>query len=214
MKNNKNILRKDRLKSKRLAPANYLIVCEGKQTEPNYFKGLKKKINEKYGSKVDVLIPDIEIKGTGENTTALVKYTDRFVNYSNKRYGQVWVVFDKDDYSDEQFDKAIKTCDYNVAWSNPNFELWLLSHFKKVNRYISKDLVLQELSKEFERNRLGEYTKNDVNIFDKVTSEGKLYTAIKNCEYMEELNKDGQASQRNPMTKVYKIIDGLKEYLE
>ena len=23
-----------------VAPANYLIVCEGKQTEPNYFKGL------------------------------------------------------------------------------------------------------------------------------------------------------------------------------
>ena len=69
MKNNRNISRKDRLKSKRLAPANYLIVCEGKQTEPNYFNGLKKKINEKYGSKVDVLIPNIEIKGTGENTT-------------------------------------------------------------------------------------------------------------------------------------------------
>ena len=40
------------------------------------------------------------------------------------------------------------------------------------------------------------------NIFDKATSEEKLHTAIKNCEYMEELNKDGQASQRNPMTKV------------
>ncbi len=112
MKNNKNISRNDRLKSKRLAPANHLIVCEGKQTEPNYFNGLKKKINEKYGSKVDVLIPNIEIKGTGENTTALVKYTDKFVNYSNKRYGQVWVVFDKDDYSDEQFDKAIKEKNY------------------------------------------------------------------------------------------------------
>ena len=31
---------------------------------------------------------------------------------------------------------------------------------------------------------------------------------------MEEVNKDGQASQRNPMTKVYKIVDGLKEYLD
>jgi len=203
MKNNRNISRKDRLKSKRLAPANYLIVCEGKQTEPNYFNGLKKKINEKYGSKVDVLIPNIEIKGTGENTTALVKYTDKFVNYSNKRYGQVWVVFDK----------AIKTCNYNVAWSNPNFELWLLSHFKKVNRYISKDNVLQELSREFQKKGLGEYSKNDTNIFEKVTSEERLHTAIKNCEYMEELNKDRQESQRNPMTKVYKIIDGLKEYL-
>ena len=210
----KEYSRKSKLKSKRLAPANYLIVCEGKQTEPNYFNGLKKKINEKYGNKVDVLIPSIEVKGTGKNTTDLVNYTDKFVNYSNKRYGKVWVVFDKDDYSNDQFDKAIKTCDYNVAWSNPNFELWLLSHFKKVNRYISKDNVLQELSKEFQKKGLGEYTKNDTNIFEKVTSEERLHTAINNCEYMEELNKDGQESRKNPMTKVYKIIDGLKEYLE
>lgn len=210
----KEYSRKSKLKSKRLAPANYLIVCEGKQTEPNYFKGLKKKINEKYGNKVDVLIPSIEVKGTGKNTTDLVNYTDKFVNYSNKRYGKVWVVFDKDDYSNDQFDKAIKTCDYNVAWSNPNFELRLLSHFKKVNRYISKDNVLQELSKEFQKKGLGEYTKNDTNIFEKVTSEERLHTAINNCEYMEELNKDGQESRKNPMTKVYKIIDGLKEYLE
>ena len=31
---------------------------------------------------------------------------------------------------------------------------------------------------------------------------------------MEKINKDGQASERNPMTKVYKIVDGLKEYFE
>ncbi len=31
---------------------------------------------------------------------------------------------------------------------------------------------------------------------------------------MEGLNKDVHASQRNPMTKIYKIIDGLKEYLD
>lgn len=213
MKNN-NISRKDRLKSKKQAPANYLIVCEGKKTEPNYFNGLKKKINEKYGNKVDVLIPNIEVKGTGMNTTSLVKYTQKTVNHANKVYGQVWVVFDKDDYNDEQFNSAIDNCSYNVAWSNPNFELWILSHFKKVNRCISKDAVLQELNKEFQKNGLGDYAKNDEDIFDKVTSEGKLHIVIRNCEYMEELNKCEQASQRNPMTKVYKIVDGLKEYLE
>ncbi len=155
-----------------VAPANYLIICEGKQTEPNYFNGLKQAINKKYGDKVDVMIPSIDIKGTGMNTTSLVNYTKRAVNYANKVYGQVWVVFDKDEYSDEQFNSAIKNCDYNVAWSNPNFELQLLAHFKKVNRYISKDDVLEELSKEFQKKGLGDYTKNDTNIFDKVTSEG------------------------------------------
>lgn len=197
-----------------VAPANYLIVCEGKQTEPNYFNGLKKEINKRYGNKVEVLIPNIDVKGTGMNTTSLVKYTQKIINYSHKIYGQVWVVFDKDDYTDEQFDTAIKNCDYNVAWSNPNFELWLLSHFKKVSRYVSKDDVLQELNTEFKKNGLGDYSKNDENIFNKITSDGKLHIAIKNCKYMEELNKDGQASDRNPMTKVYKIVDELKEYLE
>ncbi len=165
MRNN-NVSRKDRLKSKRRAPANYLIVCEGKKTEPNYFNGLKKKINNKYGNKVDVLIPNIEVKGTGRNTTDLVKYTQKYVNYSSKVYGQVWVVFDKDDYNDEQFNKAIENCDYNACWSNPNFELWLLAHLKKVTRYISKDDILDELSKEFQKNGLGEYNKNDADIFE------------------------------------------------
>lgn len=96
---------------------------------------------------------------------------------------------------------------------NPNFELWLLAHLKKVSKYISKDDVLDELNKEFQKNGLGNYKKNDTNIFDKITN-GRLHTAIKNCEYMENLNKSGQASERNPMTKVYKIVDGLKEYLE
>lgn len=212
MKNN-NVSRKNKLKSKRQAPANYLIVCEGKKTEPNYFNGLKKQINENYGNKVDVLIPKIEIKGTGKNTTDLVKYTQKSVNYANKVYGQVWVVFDKDDYSDEQFESAILNCDYNVCWSNPNFELWLLSHFKKVSKYISKENVLYELNKEFQKNGLGNYSKNDTNIFEKVTKDGKLHTAIENCKHMETINPNGHASEKNPMTKVYKIVDELQEYL-
>ena len=213
MKNN-NILRKDKLKSKRLAPANYLIVCEGRKTEPNYFNGLKKKINEKYGDKVDVSIPNIDIKGAGMNTTSLVKYTQKIVNYSNKKYGQIWVVFDKDEFDDKQFDEAISNCDYNVAWSNPNFELWLLSHFKKINKYISKDEVMEELKKEFSKEKLGRYTKSDEGIFDKVTENGRLEVAIKNCKSLDELNKNKQPSKRNPMTKIYKIVEGLKEYLE
>lgn len=210
----KQYSRKSKLQSKRLAPANYLIVCEGVETEPNYFDGLRKRINDKYGSKVDVLIPNIEIKGTGENTTALVKYTDRFVNYANKKYGQVWVVFDKDDYKDEQFDKAIKLCEYNVAWSNPNFELWLLSHLKKVDRYISKDDILKEMDKEFQKNGFGNYNKTDEKIFEKLSDNKGIDKAIKNCKNMELLNEKGQPSARNPMTKVYEVVEGLKEYLE
>ena len=210
---NKECNRNNHFRSKKLAPANYLIVCEGKQTEPNYFEGLKKKINEKYNNKVDIIKPEIKIRGTGRNTMDLVNYTEKFINHANKEYGQVWAVFDKDDYSDNQFDEAIKKCDHNVAWSNPNFELWLLSHLKPVTNYISKDNILKELNKEFQKNGLGEYKKNDENIFEKITGGDKLSNAIDNCKSMEKINENANSSQRNPMTQVYKIVEGLKEYL-
>ena len=211
---NKEYSRKGKVKSKKLAPANYLIVCEGKQTEPNYFNGLKKKINAKYGNKIDVLIPQIEVKGMGKNTKDLVKYTSKFVNYSNKEYGKIWVVFDKDDYNDEQFDNAIVNCDYNVAWSNPNFELWLLLHFRKVNNYISKDDIFEYLDKEFQRNKLGNYGKNDDKIFEKVSKNNGLIKAIENSKNLELLNNEVERpSKNNPMTMVYKIVVDLEEYL-
>lgn len=65
MKSKESKANRRKLNFLQVAPANYLIVCEGKQTEPNYFNGLKQEINKKYGNKVDVLIPNIDVKGTG-----------------------------------------------------------------------------------------------------------------------------------------------------
>lgn len=76
------------------------------------------------------------MKAAGKNTVDLVNYTRKFVNYSNKEYGKIWVVFDKDDYSDEQFNNAIQNCDYFSAWSNPNL---VLSYF-----YIKYFLIIRK----------------------------------------------------------------------
>lgn len=201
-------------KDNELAPANYLIICEGTKTEPNYFNEIKEKIQNKYKDKVDVLVPRIKVEGTGRNTISLADYTKRMINYKNKIYGQVWIVFDKDYYTDEQFNSAIRKYDYNVAWSNPSFELWLLSHFKRIDRQMTQAEAEKELDKVFIKKKIGGYNKNDKNIFSKVTTNGSLKKAIENCEYMEELDKDKQPAQRNPMTKVYKIVNELKQYIE
>lgn len=74
--------------------------------------------------------------------------------------------------------RNLENCDYNACWSNPNFELWLLLHLKKVNKYISKDDILDELSKDFQKSGLGEYSKNDADIFEKNTKDGKIHNAI------------------------------------
>ena len=205
---------RNKVASKKLAPPNYLIICEGKETEPNYFNGLKQKINEKFGDRISI-VPAIKIKGTGLNTESLVKYTKQYINKSPKVYGQVWVVFDKDDYSDEQFDNAIKLNEYNSAWSNPNFEIWLLSHFKKITIPLSKNNTLKELKKEFQNSNLGNYSKNDKEIFEKVTKDNRLESAIKNCkEIYEEFNCVSSNASKNPCTTVFMLVEDLSEYLK
>ena len=153
--------------------------------------------------------------GTGLNTESLVKYTKQYINKSPKVYGQVWVVFDKDDYTDEQFNNAIKLNEYNSAWSNPNFEVWLLSHFKKVSNPLSKNNSLKELKKEFQNANLGNYSKNDKEIFDKVTNDNRLETAIQNCKEMyEQLKTSSSEASKNPCTTVFVLVENSSEYLK
>lgn len=69
-------------------------------------------------------------------------------------------------------------------------------------------MYYKNLVKSFRKKELGEYAQNDKNIFD------KIHTVTRNCKYMKKPDKEGKASQINPITKVYKIVDELKKYLE
>lgn len=58
----------------------FLIVTEGKRTEPLYFKGMQKLIKEKIGGVVDVVeIPVIDIYGEGCSTGTLIELTEKMV---------------------------------------------------------------------------------------------------------------------------------------
>ena len=94
-----------------------LIVCEGKNTEPDYFNQFK------------LSSATVKIVGTGHNTVSLVEYANR-LNIKRK-YDQVWCVFDKDDFLN--FNNAIQKAQnlgFKTAWSNQAFEYWLLLHFE------------------------------------------------------------------------------------
>lgn len=105
----------------------YLIVTEGAQTEPIYFNGIKKLIQESVGGRVDIVeAPTIDVLGEGCATCKLIEITEQIVKDAKIMYQNVWVVFDKDDFGD--FDQAIQ-CGvekgYKIAWSNQSFEYWL-----------------------------------------------------------------------------------------
>ena len=95
-----------------------LIVCEGENTEPSYFSQFK------------LSTATIKAIGEGYNTVSLV---NRALKLSKeKSYDQVWCVFDKDDFSVNNFNNAITLSEANnfgVAYSNQAFEYWLILHF-------------------------------------------------------------------------------------
>ncbi len=93
--------------------SNWLIVCEGKKTEPNYFEKAIEEINKKIDIKYRL---KVKVVGKGMNTTSLVKATDLQIeidkhNYNIIPYGKIFVVFDRDSFKAEDFDEAIKMCD-------------------------------------------------------------------------------------------------------
>ena len=127
--------RKTRIsKEKELRAETWLIVCEGTKTEPNYFKSLLDYVNTMSTKKIK-----FKVVGTGRNTESLVDSVEELFNFTDKeisskmiRYGKIFVVFDKDDFTKQAFNNAVNKCinkGYIALWSNECIELWFLLHF-------------------------------------------------------------------------------------
>ncbi|MEN8905997.1 MAG: RloB family protein [Clostridiales bacterium] len=207
---------------KNIAPYRYLIVCEGEKTEPYYFEGIKKIINEKYGNKIvvkNIKTERIEIYGTGRNTENLVQYTIDKRRRAEIPYGNVWCVFDKDSFSDHQFNNAIVMAESNnikVAWSNEAIELWFILHFEYLNSGISREKYIKKLNSCFSNYNInnGKYEKNIVNIYDVLTKYGDIKLAIKYAKMLKKEHSNITPSLRNPSTELYKLIEELMDYLK
>ena len=94
-----------------------LIVCEGENTEPSYFRQFK------------LSTATVIAIGEGFNTISLVNRTIQIA--SKNQYNKVWCVFDKDDFPSNDFNNAIHTASANgfgVAYSNQAFEYWIILH--------------------------------------------------------------------------------------
>ena len=198
----------------------FLIVTEGECTEPLYFRGIRNRIQETVGGRVDVIEqPMIEIQGEGCSTCKLIETTDQIIKEAKVIYQNVWVVFDKDDFQD--FDHAIEVGmrkGYNIAWSNQSFEFWLYLHFNYSDSALHRHEWNTKLDELFKQYDLGEgcYLKNYDEIFDMVDTYDGVNTAIKNAKRrMAEFEKGGcKPSQYDPGTMVHKLVEALMQYIE
>lgn len=112
-----------------------LIVCEGKKTEPSYFRAFPDNPEV-----FDIL----DIQGMGANTLSLVRKAIELKESAEDRgepYIEVWVVFDRDEFPLQHFKEAIRLASANnifCAYSIESFELWFLLHFNYSDSQLSR----------------------------------------------------------------------------
>ncbi|HZG10565.1 MAG TPA: RloB family protein [Kurthia gibsonii] len=167
-----------------------LICCEG-ETEKEYFKMLKTKYR---GTQVD-----IQIK-TSKHTAALNMIQTLISAPEN--YERTYVVFDKDENSHSNLEKACKLAKDNnikVLYSNDCFELYILLHFEEVRSHLNKKDLYKKL-------------ENWLGVNDYESSKGKkieelfdrVHLAEKNCSnFSDDLTK---SFNLNPYTNVGKYL--------
>ncbi len=189
-----------------------LIVCEGENTEPSYFDQLKFKS------------ATIETVGEGYNTVSLIKRAEFFAQENS--YDEVWCVFDKDNFSDYSFNKAITMAEkkgFNVAYSNQAFEYWLILHFNDhqggaLHRNQYNELInraIGPLSAEYDGNGCKKISPKFFNLLfsiDPQTNTSRHELAIERAKKIYEHYDHHSPAVEESSTKVFKLLEHLLEF--
>lgn len=199
----------------KIRPERFLIVTEGTKTEPHYFEGFRKRINEGYHGEYVTL----EIHGQGANTVSLFKCARSIVKADPDGFTQVWVVYDKDSFPSCNFNAVPDLCDstssedvaYHAAWTNEAFELWYILHFAYVNSALDRNSCIATLTQHLRKAGCGQYKKNSKDMFDVL--ESRMQTAISNAKKLEKANEGRSPADSNPGTTVHLLVEELLPYL-
>lgn len=181
-----------------------LIVCEGRETEPNYIDGLCEHLG------VNRQAVKVIRGGSVTDPVGLVKKAQRLFK-EDGGHDLVYVVCDGDaphlaEARQLAQKKTLRNAarvrtHVNVVASHPSFEFWLLLHFEYSARaYPAAADVTDAI-----RRHVTDYEKNERNIFAKVAA--GLDAACQNVEKLKiELNQTGA---RTPDTDFCTLVDQL-----
>lgn len=187
-----------------------LIVCEGKETEKNYFENLR--AYEKLSS-VNIQV----LSGSGSAPINVVKTAIDIKNSpsNNLPFDEVYCVIDRDTHS--TFNDAIKLAKENnikIIVSYPCFEYWFLCHFiycrspfiKSGNRSAG-DNCEQLLNRKWQEAFKERYEKSKSGTYTSLLS--RLDRAIENANRsLADAEKD---NEYNPSTQVHLLVDELRK---
>lgn len=181
-----------------------LIVCEGAETEPGYFRDYRN----------DVRNPRVHVEPVGAAGVPMtvvsraIELRDlaaaraRAERDDNLRWDEVWVVFDVDEHPRvEEAKLKAEAAGIECAVSNPCFELWALLHFTKQQAHIERDDVASKL-----RKYMPGYQKR----LDYEAMKPGYPKAVDRARSLaEEANRFGEPG-RNPTSGVYRLTENIR----
>lgn len=178
-----------------------VIATEGKETEYIYFNRIRELHKEK--------IYTIHILPTDQRGRSAPKHIiQRIEDFKSKKVStqmktdEYWAVVDFDEWGETQLKKAFEECEnnkFNLAVSNPCFELWLNFH----RDTLKTPKTCPECERELKR-FLGDYSKNNYDV-DKLIS--KLDKAITKAKQLHKNKKE--PFPKDTGTHVYLLVEKL-----
>ena len=198
----------------------YYIFCEGEQTEPLYFEGFKRLIEDNPIYKDMVLI---EIESCAAETMRVIGMAERYVRKNEIKRGQIWCVYDKDSFPASDFNGVAERMEklnlenpelqYHAAWSNECIEFWFILHFAYYTSNNHRTEYIKFLNNKFRELVIGKYQKNMKDIFNILMEKGNPKLAIR---YAKRIIRDGGGKTSTdiaPETKVYELAEELARNL-
>lgn len=192
----------------------FLIVCEGVNTEPEYFKAFP------------IKTAMIKSFGLGMTKMALVKAVVEMAKSINDKNQEVWIVFDMDIRLENEaqqiqdYNNAIVFAEkkgFKVAYSNDAFELWFLLHYQLLENQWTRHQYYQRLSELWNCNyeNHGKHILFCKGIYDKLQTDesANQNQAIQRAESLLEQQKEISFADRNPCTTVFELVRELNKHL-
>ncbi len=192
--------------ARRPAKPRILIVCEGGKTEPQYFRAFP------------VTSAKVNAEGVGSSCMSLVELAATLRDEEGRTsrqegleggYDQVWCVFDKDSFADEDFRQAIaraKRLGFRVAYTNEAFELWFLLHYAYYDSALSRHQYSDKLTAYLKR----PYRKNDPMMYEVLLP--MQNTAIANAQRLYATYSPHDPAKDNPCTTVHELVVELNRW--
>jgi len=204
--------------------ASMLIVTEGLNTEPIYFKTLR----EFFSASAIELVAHGEGKGSPKALTdkALSLRKERRVKAKRQElsisqledFDELWTVFDTDVISAHQRDEGIayaKDHKVRVASSEPCFEFWLLLHAAKgytTAPMHTCDAVTPRLMRAFGWEAYGKGKSECEVLLPPLVKQGPLITAVRAAEKIRLHHEaSGTSYPANPSTDIDRLVLAINE---